>query len=82
MFVNNGFASSDYIISEKDNSIYLDNPLILVVSKPIKEISQIVKTLEYIKSIERPLVIFSPDIKKEPLSVLLYNRRKENMDVR
>ncbi len=79
MFINHGCASQDYLTSISDNTLHLDNPLVVVVGDPIKEISDIIKTLEYIKALERPLILFSPEIKKEPLSVLLYNSRKENM---
>lgn len=81
MFLNNGFASIEYVSAETEDSIMLENPLVLVVRKPIKEIAEIMKVLEYMKNLERPLVLFSPEIKKEPLSVLLYNRRKNNLDV-
>ncbi len=82
MFLNNGVASSEFLTFSADSNLIYDNPLILVVRDPITEISKIVKTMEYIKSIERPLVIFSPEMKKEPLSLLLYNMRKNNINVR
>lgn len=82
MFLNNGVASSEFLTFSPESNIIYDNPLILVVRNPITEISQIVKTMEYIKSIERPLVIFSPEMKKEPLSLLLYNMRKNNINVK
>ncbi len=82
MFLNNGVASSEFLTFSPESNLIYDNPLILVVRNPITEISQIVKTMEYIKSIERPLVIFSPEMKKEPLSLLLYNMRKNNINVK
>jgi chaperonin GroEL len=82
MFLNNGVASSEFLTFSAESNLIYENPLILVVRDPITEISQIVKTMEYIKSIERPLVIFSPEMKKEPLSLLLYNSRKNNINVR
>jgi chaperonin GroEL len=81
MFINNGLASEDYIADLQEDSIYLDNPLILVLSDSINEISGIMRILEYAKSIERSLLIFSPEIKQEPLSILLYNKRKSKENV-
>jgi chaperonin GroEL (HSP60 family) len=81
MFISNGFASSEFVSNQTTNDLILENPLILVVSQPIKEIEDIVKVMEFVKTIDRPLVIFSPEIAKEPLSVLLYNQRKTGLNV-
>jgi chaperonin GroEL len=82
MFLNYGLASLDYILNQADNSLYLDNPLVIVIADTINNIGEIVKVMEYVKSIERPLIIFSSEIKKEPLSVLLYNQRKQGSNVK
>ncbi len=81
MFITNGLASAEFMTFTQESSLILENPLVLVVKSSISQISDLVKTMEYIKSIERPLIIFSPEIKKEPLSLLLYNLRKENLNV-
>jgi chaperonin GroEL (HSP60 family) len=81
MFLPYGLASQEFLINVNDNSLTVENPLILVVDSAITEIFQLINSLEYIKTLERPLIIFSSEIKKEPLSVLLYNMRKENMTV-
>jgi len=82
MFINYGLASLDYILNQADNSLYLDNPLVIVIADTINNIGEIVKVMEYAKSIDRPLIIFSSEIKKEPLSVLLYNQRKQGSNVK
>ena len=82
MFIPHGYASTEYISAEPDKSLHLNKPLILILHEPIKEIKDIINIMEYIKSIERPLVIYSPEIKKEPLSVLLYNQRKMGLNVK
>jgi chaperonin GroEL (HSP60 family) len=81
MFLPYGLASQEFLINSNDNSLTVENPLILVVDSAITEIFQLINSLEYIKTLDRPLIIFSSEIKKEPLSVLLYNMRKENMTV-
>jgi hypothetical protein len=82
MFLPYGLASQEFLVNAADNSITVENPLILVVDSVISEIFQVINSMEYIKSLDRPLVIFSSEIKKEPLSLLLYNMRKENLTVR
>lgn len=79
MFIPYGFASEDYITT--DNSLTLEKPLVLVVNEPITEIQHLVKTLEFLREIKRPLILFSPEIKKEPLSVLIYNQRRTGVEV-
>lgn len=81
MFINYGIASMDYILNQADNTLYLENPLVIVIADTIDNIGDIVKVMEYAKSIERPMVIFTTEIKKEPLSVLLYNQRKQGSNV-
>ena len=82
MFITNGLASAEFMTFTQESALVLENPLVLVVKSSVNQISDLVKTMEYIKSIERPLIIFSPEIKKEPLSLLLYNLRKENLNVK
>ncbi len=81
MFISYGMASVDYIMNQADNYLYLENPLVIVIADTIHNIGEIVKVMEYAKSIERPLIIFTSEIKKEPLSVLLYNQRKQGSNV-
>jgi chaperonin GroEL (HSP60 family) len=79
MFLPYGVASREYILN--DSVLNLENPLILIIKEPIKDIANIIKPIEFAKSIDKPLVIFSPEIRKEPLSVLLYNKKKANYNV-
>jgi len=81
MFISYGLASMEYIVNQADNTLYLENPLIIVIADTIENIGDILKVMEYAKSIERPLVIFTSEIKKEPLSTLLYNQRKQGSNV-
>jgi len=81
MFLSNGLASQEFLNLAKEGSIILDNPLILVFDSPITHLEQIIRVIEYCKSLDRPLVLFSPEIKESPLSILLYNMRKENLRV-
>ena len=79
MFLSNGLASPEFLNNSNENSLTLDNPLIIVCECKISHPSQLIKPLEYIKSLNRPLIIFSPEIKKEALSLLLYNIKKDNL---
>lgn len=79
MFLNYGLANSEFLNNFNENTLTWDNPLIFVCECPITHQSQVIKILEYVKSIDRPLIIFSPEIRKEPLSLLLYNIKRENL---
>ncbi len=82
MFINYGIASQEYIMNQVDKTLYLENPLIIVIADSIENIGSIIPIIEYAKSIEKPMIIFTSEIKKEPLSVLLYNQRKQGSNVR
>jgi chaperonin GroEL (HSP60 family) len=59
----------------------LTKPLILVVAGEIKSQIDILQPLEFIKSINRPIIIFSQKMHKEPLSLLVYNKTKGGINV-
>lgn len=58
------------------------NPIILVTADRIRDIEDIVNSIEFIKSLSRPLIIFSPHFENEPLSVLIYNKKKADLNVK
>jgi hypothetical protein len=48
----------------------------------INNFEYIVKILEFVKNTNRSLIIFSPSIKKEVESMLLFNKRKNGLNVK
>jgi chaperonin GroEL (HSP60 family) len=52
-----------------------------VFSGNIDSNKMIIKVLEFAKTISKPLIIFCQSIKKEPLSLLVYNKIKGGLNV-
>jgi chaperonin GroEL (HSP60 family) len=55
--------------------------LILVYPADIKTNDMLINVLEFVKSVERSIIIFCQSIEKEPLSMLVYNKVKGGMNV-
>jgi chaperonin GroEL len=75
-----GMSSKDFAEKSSEELVF-ENSLVLVLSEPIRHIENLVPILEFIKTLEKPLIIFSPEIKKEPLSILLFNLKKGNLKI-
>lgn len=54
----------------------LEFPLVLVASCKITEVQEINPILELAKKMKRSLVVFSEDLQKDPLSMMVYNNSK------
>ena len=56
----------------------LEHPLVLVVSDKITKVSQIAPILDLVKTKapNRPLLLFSEDLREEPMSTMVYNNQK------
>ncbi len=56
--------------------------MILVYPADIRTNDMLINVLEFVKSINRSIIIFCQSIEKEPLSMLVYNKVKGGMNVR
>ena len=48
----------------------------MVVAAAIKEVQDILPALELVKKANKPLVVFSEDLRDEPASTMVYNCKK------
>jgi len=48
----------------------------MVVAAAIKEVQDILPALELAKKVNKPLVVFSEDLRDEPVSTMVYNCKK------
>lgn len=75
-FVSNLFVQEASGGNTVEQCLELDQPLVLVVTDKIKDVSQILPVLELVKKANKPLVLFSEDLREEPLSTMVYNCTK------
>lgn len=62
MILNWGFTSEEFLKSINDTKVELDYPLILVVKDSIRTSKEMVKLLDLVKPLNRPIVIFSENL--------------------
>ena len=48
----------------------------MVVDDAVKEVSQILPIMELVKKVNKPLVLFSKDLREDPTSTMVYNNMK------
>ena len=48
----------------------------MVVQGAITEVQEILPALELVKKVNKPLVVFSEDLRDEPASTMVYNCKK------
>jgi chaperonin GroEL len=79
--LNKGFVSSYFINNLKNFEIIYENCYLLIASENITSIDQIREVIEYVKSINKPLVIISEDISKEIISTLVLNTIQKKIQI-
>lgn len=78
-----GFVSDLFTEDEEgkqlgaERMVELEQPLVLIVSDRITEVSEIVPVMELVKESKRPLIVFCEDMQEGPLSTMIYNNRKD-----
>lgn len=84
LFIRRGWVTAEFcstsIGDSIDQTVTLDYPLILVVQDHIDENEDIIKIMDIAKRNKRSLLVFSMDLREGPLSVMLFNVRKENIE--
>jgi hypothetical protein len=78
-WVNVEFCSSD-IGDSIEQTVTLDYPLILVVQDSIGENEDIIRIMDMAKKNKRSLLVFSMNLMEGPLSVMLFNVKKSNIE--
>ena len=60
-------------------STQLENPYVLVAGDKIQSVRELSPLLDQVKATGRPLLVFSTDLQKDPLSALLYCHKKQQI---
>lgn len=81
MKFDRGYVSPYFINSAKGQKVELQNAYVLISSKKISTIHEILPALELAHTSRRPLLIIAEDIDSEPLAALVVNRLKANLQV-
>lgn len=55
----------------------MEFPLVLVVGSKIADVKEISDILDMVKATKRSLVVFSEDLQREPMSMMVYNNSKD-----
>ena len=85
LIFNRGLSTMNFVQKEMkgtnvmEQSVEFDNPLILVVGDSVAEISDLLPILEVVKSLKRPFVLFSTDLREEPASTMIFNAKRGNL---
>lgn len=81
MKFENGYLSP-YMVTDSDRmSAELENPYILITSKKISSMKEIIGILEKVVENSRPLLIIAEDIEGEALSTLVLNKIRGTLNV-
>ncbi|KNC78613.1 hsp60-like protein [Sphaeroforma arctica JP610] len=81
MKFDRGFISPFFITNPKASRVEFQNPLILLTSKKISSIHQIVKPLEIAIGERRPLIIVAEDVDGEALSTIVVNKLRGQLNI-
>ena len=81
LIFDRGFANPNFIQAESGGNVVeqcveLEHPLVLVVADKIKDVQEVLPVLELVKKAKRPLVVFSEDLREDPMSAMVYNVKK------
>ena len=79
--LTNGIPTKEFL-NKNEDSLEFKDCLIITCLEKINNFEYIVKILEFVKNTNRSLIIFSPSIKKEVESMLLFNKRKNGLNVK
>jgi len=81
MRFDRGFISPYFITDNKNQTVELENPLILISEKKISSIQSIVPILETSVKLNRPLLIIAEDVESEALATLVVNKLRGGLKV-
>ena len=75
-----GYMNSHFITNKENNTVELDNPLVLIVESNVENVRRIQSVLEYIIKEKRSLLIIA-DVDPQVLNALAMNKVKGNIKV-
>ena len=81
MHLNRGFVSPSFATNAEKMICEMEDPFILLTTKKITNISQILRLLEWTVKSGRPLFIVADDIEGEALTTLIMNRIQGRLKV-
>ena len=77
---DSGYMNSHFVTNKENNSVELDNPLVLIVESAIENVRRIQGILEYIIKTKKSLLIIA-DVDPQVLNALAMNKVKGNIKV-
>jgi chaperonin GroEL len=81
MKFDRGYISPYFITNAKNQTVELENPLILLVEKKVSSLQQLVPLLESIIKTQSSLLIIAEDVESEALATLVVNKLRAGIKV-
>jgi chaperonin GroEL len=78
MQFNRGYASPYFVTNTDTAECEFENPYFLIYDGKIQDIKQMIKLLEAVFNVNRPLVLIANDFDSEAISTLVMNKVKNN----
>jgi chaperonin GroEL len=77
--LDRGYISHDFVESE-DDTVQLDNPLVMVADKRLTTVQDVLRPMEYAHQEGRPLFIMAHDVEGQALATLVENHNNNNVE--
>ena len=81
MQFDRGFLSAHFVTNAENQTVELENPLILINDSKISTVVDLVPILEKVSQLQRSILIIAEDIEGEALSVLVVNKLRSGLNV-
>ena len=76
MSVDRGFISPHFVTNTKNQTCEFDDAVVLVSSKKISNMRELLPTLNHVAQSRKPLLIIADDVESEALATILVNKLK------
>lgn len=74
MSLSNGYISAVFVNNESRQTVELDNPVILLIDRPVTSMQGLAPLMNAIASKSRPLLLLAEDVRGEALATLAANK--------
>jgi chaperonin GroL len=81
MKFDRGYISPYFITNAKNQTVELENPLILLVEKKVSSLQQLIPLLESVIKTQSSLMIIAEDVESEALATLVVNKLRAGIKV-
>jgi len=81
MKLDRGYISPYFITNNKNQSVELEDPLILLFDKKISSVQSFLPILEQVSKVQKPLLVIAEDVDSEALAVLIVNKLRGGLKV-